>query len=308
MLLRRFWTFFSSPWKRFVPHEREHQRTVERSLHTPDVPSERASERAADADVVVDTLAPHDRVQQRTAEGSVDSPAVPREPVSERTAETQWDVPEIPAEVVEMPSAFQDRIQRCTNEPNVNVAVLHTLADVLQDARVRPPPLVEVRPQGDLQRHTGGDMEHYVPVVQVLDAPEPQMLGEMVEVLNRFQQRTVESHVRDDAWVMVTTEEQGAYYSGATTSTWSEWMSRTPSGRLWIPERVCAGQVHWQEAEDCDCLSGSLLCYCLIGGTGSGARGVLPIVSTSTADCLQHGEGSDLASFLTILSLFGLQQ
>ena len=65
-------------------------------------------------------------MQQRTVEGRVDSPAVPPEPVSERIAETPWDVPGIPAEVVEMPSAFQD--QRFTDKPNVDIAVPHTAA------------------------------------------------------------------------------------------------------------------------------------------------------------------------------------
>ena len=58
---------------------------------------------------------------------------------------------------------------------------------------VRPPPLAEVGPQGRLEQHTAsGDCEHYVPMVQALDAPVPQMLGEVIDVLDKQLQAIVE--------------------------------------------------------------------------------------------------------------------
>ena len=47
----------------------------------------------------------------------------------------------------------------------------------------RPAPLVEVRPQGRVQRHA---VEHIVdlsPFVQILDVPVPQMVDQLLEVL-----------------------------------------------------------------------------------------------------------------------------
>ena len=38
--------------------------------------------------------------------------------------------------------------------------------DELHESGMRPPPLVELRPQVDLERHAGGDKEHYAPMVK----------------------------------------------------------------------------------------------------------------------------------------------
>ena len=50
-------------------------------------------------------------------------------------------------------------------------------------ARGRPSPLVEVRPQGRVQRHTVEHIDDFSPFVQILDVPVPQMENQLVEVL-----------------------------------------------------------------------------------------------------------------------------
>ena len=47
----------------------------------------------------------------------------------------------------------------------------------------RPTPLVEVRPQGRLLRHVVEDLGEFAPMVQILDAPVPQMVDYVAEAL-----------------------------------------------------------------------------------------------------------------------------
>ena len=50
----------------------------------------------------------------------------------------------------------------------------------------RPTPLDEVRPQGRVQRHTVEQRIEHSPYVQILDAPVPQMVEQLVDVLQLF--------------------------------------------------------------------------------------------------------------------------
>ena len=50
----------------------------------------------------------------------------------------------------------------------------------------RPTPLVEVRPQGRVQRHFLEHMADICPCVQILDAPVPQTVGQLPDVLRVF--------------------------------------------------------------------------------------------------------------------------
>ena len=73
--------------------------------------------------------------------------------------------------------------------------------DLFDDGDVlaaRPPPLVEVRPQLGVQRHTSEQViETFVPV-QVLDAPVPQMgVLQVVEFMQQFDVLVVAEHVID---------------------------------------------------------------------------------------------------------------
>ena len=47
----------------------------------------------------------------------------------------------------------------------------------------RPTPLVEVRPQGRVQRHVVEDLGEFAPMVQILDAPVPQMVDYVADAL-----------------------------------------------------------------------------------------------------------------------------
>ena len=50
----------------------------------------------------------------------------------------------------------------------------------------RPTPLVEVRPQPGVLRHTAAHIVDVVPMVQIVDAPVPQMGDQLVEVLQKI--------------------------------------------------------------------------------------------------------------------------
>ena len=53
-------------------------------------------------------------------------------------------------------------------------------------SRARPPPLVEVRPQGRVQRHTVEHIVVVLPLVQILGVPVPQMGNQLVASLLHF--------------------------------------------------------------------------------------------------------------------------
>ena len=74
---------------------------------------------------------------------------------------------------------------------------------------MRPPPLAEVGPQGRLEQNTGGgDCEHCVPMVQAIDAPVPQTLGEVIDVLDKQLQAIIEKlpHVQVSLWCCVSAQ------------------------------------------------------------------------------------------------------
>ena len=50
----------------------------------------------------------------------------------------------------------------------------------------RPTPLVEVRPQPGVQRHTAAHIEDIVPYVQILDVPVPQLGDRVVDLLREI--------------------------------------------------------------------------------------------------------------------------
>ena len=56
----------------------------------------------------------------------------------------------------------------------------------------RPPPLVEVRPQSGVQRHTAELIIETFVLVQVLDVPVPQMGNQVMEVLQKIEMETPE--------------------------------------------------------------------------------------------------------------------
>ena len=59
----------------------------------------------------------------------------------------------------------------------------------------RPPPLVEVRPQSGMQRHTVEQIIETFVLVQVLDAPVPQMGTQLVEFMQKLDTATPEQVV-----------------------------------------------------------------------------------------------------------------
>ena len=79
-----------------------------------------------------------------------------------------------------------------TPPPRAASTQYFTLDDDGDVLAARPTPLVEVRPQERVQRHTAElIIETFVPV-QVLDAPVPQMGNQVMEVLQKIDMETPE--------------------------------------------------------------------------------------------------------------------
>ena len=53
----------------------------------------------------------------------------------------------------------------------------------VREAGGQPSPLVEVRPQGQVQQHTAEHSVDVSPFMQILDAPVPLMVEQLVDVL-----------------------------------------------------------------------------------------------------------------------------
>ena len=88
----------------------------------------------------------------------------------------------------EMNNAFDQK----TPPPRAASTMNHRMDDDGDVLTARPPPLVEVRPQKQVQWHIAEQIiETFVPV-QVLDAPAPQMGNQVVEVLQKIDMVTPE--------------------------------------------------------------------------------------------------------------------
>ena len=70
-----------------------------------------------------------------------------------------------------------------TPPPRAASTVYFSLDDDGDVLAARPTPLVEVRPQPGVQRHTAA---HIVPYVQIFDVPVPQLGDQVVELLQKI--------------------------------------------------------------------------------------------------------------------------
>ena len=77
-------------------------------------------------------------------------------------------------------SEMNDATGQMTPPPRAASTVHFNLFDEGDVLAARPTPLVEVRPQPGVLRHTGAHIVDFSPFVQILDDPVPQMGGEQV--------------------------------------------------------------------------------------------------------------------------------
>ena len=92
-------------------------------------------------------------------------------------------------------SEFNNAFGQKTPPPRAASTMYYRLDDDGDVLAARPSPLVEVRPQSGLQRHTvEQNIQTFVPV-QVLDAPVPQMGAQLVEFMQKLDTATLEQVV-----------------------------------------------------------------------------------------------------------------
>ena len=73
-----------------------------------------------------------------------------------------------------------------TPPPRAASTMYYRMDDEEDVLAARPPPLVEVRPQPKMLRHTAAHIEDIVPFVQILDVPVPQLGDQVVDLLRKI--------------------------------------------------------------------------------------------------------------------------